>query len=89
MLHLAENLARLRGIAAERGYVLNPDAARVEKVAGLMAQNHAAVGEWICPCKQKSRPPVKGADITCPCPTLAEEVAAAGACHCRLFMRGA
>lgn len=80
------NLHRLRLVATERGLKLNPDASRVEKVAGLMVRNFDAVGEWICPCKQKTRPAAKGCDITCPCPTLAAEIAAAGSCHCRLFV---
>jgi ferredoxin-thioredoxin reductase catalytic subunit len=79
------NLTRLTACAAGRGLRLNPDQARVEKVVGLMAKNFDAVGEWVCPCKQKSKPPVSGADITCPCPTLDAEIAASGMCHCRLF----
>jgi ferredoxin-thioredoxin reductase catalytic subunit len=79
------NLQRLQQFATQRGLRLNPDAARVEKVVGLMATNFAAVGEWICPCKQKHKPPVPGGDITCPCPTLDAEVSATGSCFCRLF----
>lgn len=86
MSTLQTNLQRLQQLAVERGLGLNPDAARVEKVAGLMARNFDAVGEWICPCKQKTRPAAKGCDITCPCPTLAAEITAAGMCHCRLFV---
>jgi len=81
------NLTRLQQFAAGRGLKLNPDPARVEKVVGLMAKNHDAVGEWICPCKQKTKPPVKGSDITCPCPTLDAEVGVAGHCFCKLFFK--
>ena len=80
------NLTRLQQFAAQHGLKLNPDPARVEKVVGLMAKNFDAIGEWVCPCKQKAKPPVKGADITCPCPTLDAEIASAGPCHCRLFV---
>ena len=80
------NLHRLQQLATQMGLKLNPDAARVEKVVGLMAKNFDAVGEWICPCKQKHKPAIKGADITCPCPTLNSEIGVAGSCHCRLFM---
>ena len=72
---------------AARGLRLTDDLARREKVIGLMAANFAVVGEWVCPCKQKAKPPVKGADITCPCPTLDAEVAKDGMCFCRLFVR--
>jgi len=81
------NLTRLQQCATQRGLKLNPDPARVEKVAGLMAKNFDAIGEWVCPCKQKSRPTAKGADITCPCPTLEAEIRATGSCHCRLFFK--
>lgn len=79
------NLLRLQQHATRMSLKLNPDVARVEKVVGLMAKNHDAVGEWICPCKQTHKPAVAGADITCPCPTLEAEIHATGSCHCRLF----
>jgi len=81
------NLHRLQQFAIQRGLKLNPDPARVEKVVGLMAKNHEAVGEWICPCKQKHKPAVKGGDIVCPCPTLDAEIGVAGHCICKLFFK--
>jgi len=80
------NIERLEQLAEENGLVLNPDRARVEKVAGLMADNHDLVREWVCPCKQESRPPVRGADKTCPCPEWLDEVRRDGRCGCRLFL---
>jgi ferredoxin-thioredoxin reductase catalytic subunit len=82
-----QNLSRLQQIATQRGLRLTQDAARLDKVVGLMARNFDAIQEWVCPCKQKNKPPVQGADITCPCPTLDAEIAASGMCHCRLFVR--
>jgi len=79
------NLRRLRLLAAENGLVLNSDTARLEMVAGRMAKNYDEVEEWVCPCKQQHRPPVKGQDKTCPCPEWLEEIALDGCCHCRLF----
>lgn len=79
------NIERLRRLAGENGLVLNPDRARVEKVAGLMADNHDLVGEWVCPCKQENRPAVRGVDKTCPCPEWLDEVRLDGCCGCRLF----
>jgi ferredoxin-thioredoxin reductase catalytic subunit len=81
------NLHRLQQLATQMGLKLNPDAAYVEKVVGIMAQNFDAVGEWVCPCKQRHQPPVKGRDIICPCPTLVAEIAASETCQCRLFVR--
>lgn len=80
------NHQRLLAIAAERGYTLTSDIARRNKVIDLMATNYEACGEWLCPCKQTTRPPQPGIDVLCPCPTLEAEIAANGSCHCRLFM---
>ncbi|MBN2022220.1 MAG: hypothetical protein JW809_05455 [Pirellulales bacterium] len=85
MTEYKKNLQRLRGVARMRGLTLNPDAARVQKVVGLMTENFAVVGEFVCPCKQKHKPPIKGADTLCPCPEMMEEVARQGHCFCRLF----
>ena len=79
------NYQRLVDVAGERGLMLNPDEARVQKVVGLMAQNFDAVGEWICPCKQQHKPLEKGKDRTCPCPEWLDEIARDGHCYCRLF----
>jgi ferredoxin-thioredoxin reductase catalytic subunit len=62
------NLDRLSTLARKQGLLLNPDAARVNKVVGLMTNNYEAVGEYICPCKQQHKPAEKGKDKTCPCP---------------------
>ena len=80
-----ENLRRLREIAARHGLRLNSDAARVEKVAGLMAENYRRIEEWVCPCKQTAKPAAKGVDKTCPCPEWKEELREDGHCSCRLF----
>lgn len=80
-----ENVKRLKAIAEKKGLILNPDDERVKKVAGLMTENYLAVGEYVCPCKQKNKPPLKGKDILCPCPEMDEEVEKEGHCHCRLF----
>jgi ferredoxin-thioredoxin reductase catalytic subunit len=79
------NLHRLLQLATQMGLTLNPYAARVQKVVGFLAKKFDAVGEWVCPCKQKHKPALKGADITCPCPTLNTEIGIAGHCFCRLF----
>ena len=81
----SENLARVQRIAQERGWILNPDEARIQKVVGLMTDNYTAVGEYVCPCKQQFKPPVKGEDILCPCPEMDEEIVKDGHCFCRLF----
>ena len=79
------NYRRLQAIAGGRKLVLNPDEARVQKVVGLMTENFKAVGEYVCPCKQQHKPPVKGQDILCPCPEMMDEVSADGCCFCKLF----
>ncbi len=81
------NLHRLQQFATQCGLKLNPDATRVEKVVGLMAKNFETVGEWLCPCKQKHKPAVKGGDITCPCPTPDAEIGGAGHYFCKLFFK--
>ena len=60
MTEYEENLSRLQAIASEGKLVLNPDEARVQKVVGLMTDNFTAIGEYVCPCKQKNKPPVRG-----------------------------
>lgn len=79
------NMKRLKAIAQERKVVFNPDEARVQKVVGTMTENYIATGEYICPCKQKHKPPVKGLDTLCPCSGMMDEIAIDGHCHCRLF----
>jgi len=80
-----ENLIRLQKIANDRNLVLNPDQARKQKVISLMTENNKAVGEYICPCKQKNKPLVKCKDILYPCSDMMAEIARDGHCHCRLF----
>lgn len=80
-----ENLIRLKRVAQKRGLVFNPDQARVEKVVGLMTENFKMVGEYVCPCKQRNKPPVKGKDILCPCTDMMDEIARDGHCYCCLF----
>ena len=80
-----KNLIRLKEIAEKRELVLNPDQVRLQKVIGLMTENFEAVGEYVCPCKQTNKPPIKGKDILCPCPNMMDEIARDGYCHCRLF----
>ncbi|MBN1911388.1 MAG: hypothetical protein JW818_16715 [Pirellulales bacterium] len=82
-----ENLRRLQAVAEKEGLILNPDQERVQKVVGLMTENFTAVGEYVCPCKQQHKPPVKGADTLCPCPEMMDEVAQEGHCFCRLFFK--
>lgn len=79
------NMKRLKAIAQERKVVFNPDEARVQKVVGTMTENYIATGEYICPCKQKHKPPIKGLDTLCPCPGMMDEIARDGHCHCWLF----
>ena len=79
------NKKRLKAIAQERNLVFNPDETRVEKLIGIMTENYKAVGEYICPCKQKNKPPVKGVDTACPCQEMMDEIRRDGHCHCRLF----
>ncbi len=80
-----ENYARLKKVADENGLVFNPDEARVQKVIGLMSDNYDAVAEYVCPCKQTQKPPVKGKDILCPCPDMLQEIEKDGHCFCQLF----
>ena len=82
-----QNYERLQIIAADQNLTLNPDKERTDKVIGLMATNYDLVKEWICPCKQKNKPPIQGADITCPCPEWLDEIKQNGQCHCRLFIK--
>ncbi|HIE05820.1 MAG TPA: ferredoxin:thioredoxin reductase [bacterium (Candidatus Stahlbacteria)] len=82
-----ENYKRLAKIAAEKGYIFNPDKERVNKVIGLMTNNFREFGKYYCPCKQ-SHPLDPNKDPICPCVELDEEVARDGQCYCRLFFKG-
>ena len=79
------NLARLRRIAKKKAARFNTNWARVKKVVGMMTQHWLNQGFYFCPCKQKNDPPIKGEDVTCPCPQLGMELRRDGRCHCRLF----
>ena len=81
----AKNFQRLRDFAKKHGLTLNPDEARVDKIVTLMTENYKATGEYICPCKQTTRPPVAGVDTLCPCPEVLDEIEKDGHCHCRVF----
>jgi len=85
MTEYDRNLARLQGIAQERGLTLNPDQARVQKVVELMTENFEEHGDYYCPCKQEDDAPVEGKDPLCPCPEMQDEIAQEGHCACRLF----
>jgi ferredoxin-thioredoxin reductase catalytic subunit len=82
-----DTMARAEKEALERGLVLNPDRARAEKVVKLLTDSFLEIGEYVCPCKQAHRPPVKGKETLCPCPEMMEEIAEHGHCHCRLFYK--
>ena len=79
-----ENLSRIKKIAEQRDYVLNPDQERVRKVVGLMTMNNNEFGKYYCPCKQ-SHPLNHEKDVLCPCPEIADEIMKDGHCFCRLF----
>ncbi len=81
-----KNLKRVRNIAREKGYVLNIDEERIQKVIGLMTMNYNEFNEYYCPCKQ-NHPLNPQEDVVCPCPVLDEEVKKDGHCFCRLFYR--
>jgi ferredoxin-thioredoxin reductase catalytic subunit len=78
------NLKRIEGIAAEKGYRLNQNHQRIQKVVGLMTMNYLEHGKYYCPCKQ-SEPLDEANDVVCPCPALDAEVSKDGHCYCRLF----
>ncbi len=80
------NLDRARKVGEKFGLVLNPDLERALKVANGLARNFAEYGKYVCPCKQ-SHPLNPEKDVVCPCPTLMEEIARDGHCHCRLYYR--
>jgi len=81
-----ENLSRIKKIAEQRNYVLNPDQERVRKVVGLMTMNNNDFGEYYCPCKQ-SHPLNPEKDMLCPCPEITDEMMKDGHCFCRLFYK--
>ena len=79
-------LRKAEKIAAEKGFQLNADGERVQKVIGLMAMNYTETGSCYCPCKQ-SHPLDTEKDVICPCPELQEEVETDGHCFCKLFYK--
>jgi ferredoxin-thioredoxin reductase catalytic subunit len=79
-------LLRVSEIAKKKGYILNTDEERVEKVVGLMTENHILAGKYFCPCKQ-THPLDPDSDVTCPCPSWIEEIDRDGHCYCRLFFK--
>jgi len=80
------NRTRLQEFADRKGYALNADAERLNKVIGLMTRNLAEFGKYYYPCKQ-SHPLDPGRDTLCPCPEAAREIAEEGHCSCRLFFK--
>jgi ferredoxin-thioredoxin reductase catalytic subunit len=80
-----KNLHRVEKYAKENNLILNPDKARVDKVVTLMTENYKATNEYICPCKQTTKPPVAGVDTLCPCPEIMNEIKEKGHCFCQLF----
>jgi len=79
-----KNLRRIQILAAEKGYILNPDEERVKKVVGLMTMNYTSHAEYYCPCKQ-SHPLDPDKDVICPCPELEREITKDAHCFCKLF----
>jgi len=83
---IKKNLARLRKFADQKGYIFNVNSDWVEQVIRLMTDSKREAGKYYCPCKQH-HPPDPENDVTCPCPTIEEEIAENGYCHCRLFFK--
>lgn len=81
-----ENLTRIRRIAQDHGYILNPNVERLRKVIGLMTMNKIEFGKYYCPCKQ-SHPLDMQIDVLCPCPEMRDEIAKDDHCFCKLFYR--
>lgn len=81
-----KNLKRVKEIADQNGYILNPDEERLKKVVGLMTMNFKGHGKYYCPCKQ-SHPLDPNKDVTCPCIPWKEEIAKEGNCFCKLFYK--
>jgi len=81
-----KNLLRVTELAEEHGYRLNSDAARVEKVVGLMTKNFMEYKKYYCPCKQ-SHPLDPEKDTLCPCDPWKEEIEKDSHCFCRLFYK--
>ncbi len=79
-----KNLKRVRNIAKEKGYILNPDEERMQKVVGLMTMNYNEFNKYYCPCKQ-SHPLDPEKDVLCPCSNMDNEIKKDGHCFCRLF----
>jgi len=79
-----DTLKRAEELAVEKGYNLNPDNERIEKVIGLMTMNFNETGRYFCPCKQ-SHPLDTEKDVICPCPELESEIGEDGNCFCKLF----
>ncbi|MBN1982946.1 MAG: hypothetical protein JW795_15550 [Chitinivibrionales bacterium] len=80
------NENRIKTFVEQKGYGLNPDTSRVEKVLGLMTMNFQKTGSYFCPCKQ-SHPLNPASDVVCPCPELDTEIASQGRCTCKLIFR--
>jgi ferredoxin-thioredoxin reductase catalytic subunit len=82
----SENLKRVEKIAEVKGYRLNNNQERIQKVVGLMTMNFNEHGKYYCPCKQ-SEPLDRDKDVLCPCPALDDEVKKDGRCFCKLFFQ--
>ena len=81
-----KNLQRLKTFAEKKDLVFNPNLDWINQVIRLMTDSKRESGKYYCPCKQH-HPPDPKTDVTCPCPTLDEEIAKDGYCHCRLFFK--
>lgn len=81
-----DNYERLKRICEKKDYIFNPNQDWVVQVISLMTNNKKEFGKYFCPCKQHYPVDTK-ADIVCPCPTIDQEVADHGCCHCRLFCK--
>jgi ferredoxin-thioredoxin reductase catalytic chain len=83
-VEIQNNRQRLKKFAGRKKYTFNANSDWVEQVIRLMTDSKLETGKYYCPCKQH-HPPDPENDVTCPCPTIEEEVAKDGHCHCRLF----
>lgn len=88
---IANELAIAEGVAAERGWILNPRADVARNVARLLYLQRTKTGIPFCPCKPQQRGEmviVEGQQVhrtRCPCVDSADEIAATGHCCCKLY----
>jgi ferredoxin-thioredoxin reductase catalytic subunit/rubredoxin len=77
---------KIRSIAKEAGYLLNPDDEFTMDLCRSLMINQERYGYPSCPCRLASGDRTEDLDIICPCDYRDPDLAEHGACYCALYV---